>query len=273
MKKVLSLVLTAVMLLSMVFSMGCMQAFAADGDINLLDESKMTVGDAEGRAGSYEFLDNGALKLTATGEKGFGVTFTLNEEFTIEDLKYVQLDMSSDAGFNIAFNVTTKSGNAWPQLLTDWYPSFQDTPPLSSKGIDPVENFHQSLDMLGYFTYNDNEKMPDDGKSTVLTVSIALYAPGEMTVNHFVLSSEEEFEDVNGVLITVVHDEDTTDTTTLDADTTAADTDTTAATTTTKAATTDGGSNTVLWVVIAIVVVVVIVIVIVAVSKKKKKEE
>ncbi|MGN0171830.1 MAG: hypothetical protein ACI39E_03480 [Acutalibacteraceae bacterium] len=258
MKKVLGLVLTAAMLLTMLFAVSGLSVFAAD-NVNLIDKDLVKEGSAEGRAGSYEVLDNGGLKLTATGEKGYGVSMKLDKEFTVADLPYLQLDVQSTGRFNIALNVETKSGTGWPQLAADWFNIFQETQPAEGQGINAT-TYHGALSMDGYFTYDNNANMPADGKSTIISVSIALYEPGELTLNWLQLSSAEEFTVSGGTDVTTASGSDAT---TAPAATTAA------AATTTAVSNAKTGEDTTLFVMMAAAMVVAGAVVLVTLRSKK----
>ena len=147
--------------------------------------------------GGYEY-DNGKLTVTSDTASGYQVTLSLDETYNIAALSNWLVNVRSTVPFNIAMNVTAANDSPLgPNLAGDYWPLLCDA---LENGYLPAGSYEAALDLYSCYTYN--KVAPEDGMSTVKSVTVTLAGAGELTVNALQLSSdtvEQTFED--GVVI------------------------------------------------------------------------
>ncbi|MBQ9413837.1 MAG: hypothetical protein IJU16_01780 [Clostridia bacterium] len=198
MKRVLGILVSAIMLLSMLTAISG-GAFAAT-ETNLLEKELTKKGD-----GATYGIQDGALEITTAGvaSAGAGTTIVVNQKFDLNTQKYLQLEVESTADFNIAFKATKPSGgDMWPQLLTaPWKDMFQ-TSTANKSGSEQIKAgaYTVVLDIQGFLDANPSLEQAEDKSFQLAEVHIALKDDGKMTIKRLTISDEGTYSGGGGTV-------------------------------------------------------------------------
>lgn len=165
---------------------------AADTTLLLPEHTCLT-----SQTGVYAYTPEGALMLSASDNKGATAAIELGLPVDIHQTRYVQLSLTSDVPFNIAFKLSGGEHDIFPQTAgPSWYEAFQSYAPADGGGCDPG-TFTLSLDVAAYAAYN-GLSIPESGQVTLQTVYVMLKGTGGLTLEHLVLSDHGDFQTALG---------------------------------------------------------------------------
>jgi len=153
-----------------------------DKTVSLMNADTLAVADPT-LDGGYVY-DRGTLTVNADSDSGYSVRFDLNEAYRVTALRQWLMNVQSTVPFNITLNATADQTNVTFGLAADFWPDLCDA--LDS-GFIPAGTYQNALNLFGAYDYN--RIVPENGLSTIHSVTITLGGKGSLTLNGLQLSS------------------------------------------------------------------------------------
>lgn len=157
---------------------------------NLMIPSTLSVVDRT-KTGSYTY-QNGMLKVVSGQEEGYDVVFNVNKTVNVKTLHRLLVSYDSDVRFDVALTVTTADGDRTFSLRNDFYPDITGT---TDGDYIPAKTGSCGLDFYSCYTWNNIA--PEDGNSTVKTVTVRAGGKGTTVINAIQLAANDALTTFN----------------------------------------------------------------------------